>query len=99
MNKSSLNAGMAGTRPSADYNADGAVNASDYTSWRNAYGKTSFPYADGNRNNVVDAGDYVLWRKTRTAGAGTEAGSVPEPTSLWYLTFAALFVVCRRVLC
>jgi hypothetical protein len=100
MNKSTINAGMVGTRPQADYNADGVVSAGDYTSWRNAFGKTSFPYADGNKNNVIDAADYVLWRKTWTAGAGAEIGSVPEPTTFWYLmTAAALFIVGRRVLC
>jgi hypothetical protein len=97
---SNLLAGMRGTRPSADYNADGTVNSSDYTAWRNAFARSAFPYADGNHNNVVDAADYVLWRKTRTAGAGTEIVSVPEPTSLWCLaSVVAFFIVRRRRLC
>jgi hypothetical protein len=97
---SNLLAGMRGTRPTADYNADGFVNSSDYTAWRIAFGRSAYPYADGNHNNVVDAGDYVIWRKTRSAGAGTVIGNVPESTTLWYLiTVAALFLVRRRVLC
>jgi len=89
---SNLLAGMRGTRPVADYNADGVVNLSDYTAWRNAFGRSAYPYADGNRNNVVDAADYVLWRKTRTAGAGAEIGNVPEPVSMWYLAVGATLI-------
>src|SRR3954447_18329683 len=69
---SNLLAGMRGTRPVADYNADGATTSIDYSSWRAAFGRTSFPFADGSKNAVVDAADYVLWRKTKTPGTGAE---------------------------
>ena len=79
---SSLPAGLAGTRPVADYNGDGAVASDDYAAWRSNFGRTDWIYADGNRNGVVDAADYVLWRKS-VAGQGTGAAmvQVPEPTT------------------
>lgn len=91
---SNLAAGMRGTRPSADYNADGMVNELDYSAWRIAFGKTSFPFADGNHNGTVDAGDYVLWRKTKMVGA--EMVAVPEPRWGSYFIPVAVFIGARR---
>ncbi len=97
MNKSSLNAGMAGTRPAADYNADSAVNSDDWTAWRAAFGKTTFPYADGNRNGKVDAADYVLWRNSTSGfAAGSITNPIPEPISAWPL-MVSVFVCCSRL--
>ena len=45
-----------------DFNADGAVNASDYNIWRATFGSASDSHPDGNSNGVVDAADYVVWR-------------------------------------
>jgi hypothetical protein len=95
---SNLLAGMRGTRPVADYNADGVTNSTDYTSWRAAFGRTSFPFADGSRNGTVDAADYVLWRKTRSPAGGADAAAVPEPVSIGSLLFVvALFACLPRV--
>jgi len=91
---SNLLAGMRGTRPVADYNADAVTNSSDYTAWRSAFGRTSFPFADGNRNNIVDAADYVLWRKTVSSGAAADAAAVPEPLAIGYLLVAATCLFC-----
>lgn len=68
-----------------DYNEDGAIDAADYTTWRNTLGQSVLPGrgADGNLNGVIDAGDYVLW-KSRFGSAGSGSGlsgsiALPEP--------------------
>ena len=45
-----------------DYSGDGAVDAGDYTVWRDTYGSDSNLAADGNGNGVVDEGDLLVWR-------------------------------------
>ncbi len=96
MNGSALNTGIVGTRPTADFNADGIVNATDWNAWRAAFGKTNFPYADGNRDGKVDAADYVLWRNSTSGKAGGTSlpSPVPEPTILWPAALA--FVLLRK---
>jgi parallel beta-helix repeat protein len=61
----------------ADYNADGTVNAADYTMWRNASGSTTELFADGDRNGVVNAQDYSYWKSRfgQTAGVGAGASA------------------------
>src|SRR4051794_4420820 len=66
-----------------DYNADLAIGAADYDTWRATYANSLFPgiSADGNRNGVVDAADYVLWRKQASlVGSGTQASAVVQPS-------------------
>jgi hypothetical protein len=48
-----------------DYNGDLAVDAVDYTVWRNSLGATpdSFQGADGNGDGSVDSADYKLWKR------------------------------------
>jgi hypothetical protein len=65
-----------------DYNADGSVDAADYTAWRDAVGATGGP-ADGDRSGLVDQADYNYWRTyygDRASGGSTSA-AVPEPGS------------------
>ncbi len=54
-----------------DYNRDGAVDAADYTVWRDAVGGAGGLAADGTRNGIVDQEDYLLWR--------SNFGAVPTP--------------------
>lgn len=56
-----LNA-LAYLRPNADFNLDGAVDASDFLVWRKALGQTGDSDADGNGDRIVDTADYDLWR-------------------------------------
>jgi hypothetical protein len=82
-----------------DYNHNGIVDAADYTVWRDSLGKTGAGLAaDGDGNNVVDQSDYTYW-KTRfgnTSGSGAgQAGSVPEPSSL-FLALSTLLLLVRR---
>jgi hypothetical protein len=96
---SNLLAGMAGTRPNADYNADAVVTEADYNAWRAAFGRRNYPFADGARNGRVDAADYVVWRKTTTiVGAGSGTSNAPEPVAggLALQLLAIFFVVKSR---
>ncbi|MCA9187649.1 MAG: CAP domain-containing protein [Pirellulaceae bacterium] len=66
-----------------DYNANGTVDAADYTVWKDNFGSTSALDPDGNNNGVVDAADYTIWKdnfgNTQTAVA---THAVPEPATL-----------------
>lgn len=73
-----------------DYNGDGAVDAADYTVWRNTLGQTGPGLAAdgtgpaGTPDNVVDALDYAYWRSNFGAGSGRGAAgsaTVPEPSA------------------
>lgn len=66
-----------------DYNADGIVDAADFTVWRDTLGSTNDLRADGNGNEVIDDGDFGVWKSlfgTSYGGAGALA-TVPEPSS------------------
>jgi hypothetical protein len=63
-----------------DYNADGAVNAADYTVWRDTLNGTTSVAADGTQNGRVDQADYTLW--VSRYGNRANATAVPEPGSL-----------------
>ncbi|MGL4513666.1 MAG: hypothetical protein ACRCT8_11305 [Lacipirellulaceae bacterium] len=61
-----------------DYNGDGAVNAADYTSWRDTLGQTGAGLAaDGDGDGVVGPGDYTVW--ANRYGAAAASHSIPEP--------------------
>ena len=54
-----------------DYNANGIVDAADYTVWRNNLGAAPLPgplhegegvNGDGNGDGIVDALDYAVWK-------------------------------------
>ncbi|QDU87933.1 hypothetical protein Pla175_13000 [Pirellulimonas nuda] len=71
-----------------DFNFDGAVDAADYTVWRDTLGSGSILSADANENGVVDSEDYLVWADN--FGAIIAAGSVelepvavPEPAAAW----------------
>ncbi|TWT38264.1 Endo-1,4-beta-xylanase B [Posidoniimonas corsicana] len=85
-----------------DYNADGSVDAADYTVWRDALGNSvAAPGqgADGNGDGQVTQADYQVWRMNygaRLPAAGV--GAVPEPAA-WLLApaaWAALAIRRRR---
>jgi GH35 family endo-1,4-beta-xylanase len=83
-----------------DYNADGIVDAADYTVWRDTLGSTIDLRADGNGNEVIDDADFNLWRErfgTSYADSAATA-TVPEPASFAFVATAAtiLGAVIRR---
>ena len=71
-----------------DFNADGVVDAGDYTVWRESLGQTgSGLAADGDGNGRVDEADYAVWRTNYGAvllsGLATPSSSAaPEPASM-----------------
>jgi hypothetical protein len=58
--------------PIGDYNRDGAVDAADYTVWRDTLGSTTDLRADGNGDGIIDATDYMNWK----AGYGFTTGLI-----------------------
>jgi hypothetical protein len=75
-----------------DYNGNGAVDAADYTIWRDNLGLTGGAtpsQGDGTGDGNVTQEDYNVW-KSNFSGTGSGAGqgialgatSVPEPSSL-----------------
>jgi hypothetical protein len=59
-----------------DYNADGAVNAADYSIWRDNLGSVSKLVADGDHNGVVDDDDRLVWQANYGAVAAPPAMAV-----------------------
>ncbi len=75
-----------------DYNADGAVNAADYTAWRNTLGQLVYFGAagDGDQDGRVGAADFAVWKAHYGEAAGANGGraaAVPEPATigLWFV--------------
>ncbi len=64
-----------------DYNFDGAVDAADYTIYRDTLGSLTDLRADGDLNGVVNALDYNVWKNNLSPLAAV-AASVPEPSAL-----------------
>ncbi len=88
-----------------DYNGNGAVDAADYTVWRDTLGSNFDLNGNGDESGgsagVVDAADYEFWKlhfgQTVGSGPGTSANTaVPEPTTLVLLMFAAVGWCLRR---
>lgn len=76
-----------------DYNADGRVDAADYTVWRDALGQSVTPLtgADGDGNGQIEAGDRLVWANNYGAvQAASSAVAVPEPATLASLLTALL---------
>lgn len=84
-----------------DYNADGVVDAADYTVWRDTRGQTgSVLAADGNTDGSVNNADYDVWKSHfgDTTGSGSLAHTaVAEPSTTLLLTLVATGLVYDRV--
>jgi hypothetical protein len=66
-----------------DYNRNGAVDAADYTVYRDTFGSTSDLRADGNGNGSIEIGDYGVWRTNfGLAAAQASAQLIEEPAPL-----------------
>lgn len=79
-----------------DYNADGVVDAADYTVWRDALGQDVTLPNENATPGAVTQEDYAVWASNygRTAGMAT-ALSVPEPTAA-LLTMSSMAILGRR---
>lgn len=79
-----------------DYNQNGAVDAADYTVWRNKPGSaTSLPNDD---TAGVSADDYTRWKSNfgQAAGSGGVTAAVPEPTTSGFSAIAVLLCAIQR---
>lgn len=92
-----LNILRAATVIPGDYSGNGAVDAADYTFWRDAVGQTGLGrIADGNHDGVVDPLDFDVWMANfgTTASASSATNSVPEPAKWVLMLAAACFRQC-----
>ncbi len=72
-----------------DYNGDGAIDAADYTTWRDAVtaGATTLTNRDPTNSGAVGETDYDVWKANYGMSAGAGAGAitlaaVPEPATV-----------------
>jgi hypothetical protein len=73
-----------------DFNRDGAVDAADYTVWRNTFGQNNLGNqgagADGDGSGTIRQADYEIWKAhfgdVEGAGGGSGGIIVPEPTGI-----------------
>ena len=65
--------------PNGDFNADGTVDAADYTVWRDTRGASVTPGdgADADLSGTIDQGDYDIWVATfgQTVSSSSAASS------------------------
>ena len=90
-----------------DYNADGVVDASDYTVWRDSIGQSvaaPFAGADGDGDGVITQGDYNVWRDQfgrelaeLSQVASSLSAAVPEPGGSCMALLAAIGLATRSV--
>src|SRR5262249_34588156 len=81
-----------------DYNADGVVDAADYTVWRDTLGLTTDLRADGNGDGIVNQLDYQFWvDQFPHPGAGSAGvGAVPEPSTAALLAIGCTTIIAAR---
>lgn len=80
-----------------DFNADGVVDAADYTVYRDNFGgDEEVLRGAGDGSGTVDAGDLTVWRDNFGAVKGASAAAVPEPTTVAALLLSAVMVVAHR---
>lgn len=84
------------TEFAGDYNADGKVDAGDYTVWRDTLGSTTNLAADGSGNGVIDSADHGVWAANYGATAPATALAVPEPAALLTHALLLLLLPTRR---
>ena len=64
-----------------DYNADGAVDAADYTVWRDTLGSSGVGLpADGNGDLVIDRNDHAVWATNYGAIAPAASAAASSAT-------------------
>ncbi len=81
-----------------DYNANGVVDAADYTVWRNS-GIGPGLLANDATPGSVSAGDYDVWKAHfgQTAGSGSVAGNAtPEPAGAVMFFLGMSVLLTRR---
>ena len=83
-----------------DYNADGVVDAADYTVWRDTHGEIGlarFSGADGDGDGEITSADYDVWAANFGATVGAPmAAAVPEPSAVFLVGGAVIAMAGRR---
>lgn len=84
-----------------DFNADGMVDAADFTIWRDNSGLSVVPFSSGDSNGdgLVDAVDYAAWSSNYgNSSSQSSAAAVPEPTTLVMLLSLVGIASSRRAI-
>jgi hypothetical protein len=84
-----------------DFNADGTVDAADYSVWRDAVGAAddSSLHHRGDGLPGVDGGDYAIWKLHFGESAETgelAAVQAPEPTTMFGFAFFGIALLGVR---
>ena len=93
--------------PYADFNFDGAVDAADFTVWRDHVGQlsgTTLIEGDADGDGDVDGDDYIAWQgdvgtvtdMSAFASAVGGATAVPEPATWVLLVGIGAMAICSR---
>ena len=97
--------GLAAPTLTGDYNDNGAVDAADYSAWRDALAAGSTTLTNDPTPGTVDESDFTYWRshfgEALGGGTGTGAGSiarasVPEPSAVALILIALLAILHLR---
>jgi hypothetical protein len=87
-----------------DFNNDGAVNAADYTVWRNNLGSNVNLNGHGDETGdsagVVDRADFDLWKlrygESGPVASGGSSSAVPEPAAVMVALLAVVWTPTLR---
>ncbi len=81
-----------------DFNANGLVDAADYTLWRDQEGQslTAYTGADHTGDGHVDAADYALWQTHYGESLSSLAVAVPEPSAFMMALMTMRFLAPSR---
>ncbi|QDT67276.1 hypothetical protein MalM25_01730 [Planctomycetes bacterium MalM25] len=81
-----------------DFNADGVVDAADYTVWRDHQGErgeASIGF-NGDGLNGVDQADYQIWQSQYGAATPATSQAIPEPAA-WVLVIGGTLGLRKRI--
>jgi hypothetical protein len=78
-----------------DYNADGVVNAADYTAFRDAMARGDLS-ADGNGDGKLTTADWTYWTTRYGSKSASLSSGVPEPSALAMAALAFAAMTQRR---
>lgn len=78
-----------------DYNADGIVNAADYTVWRDRLNAPPGALVNDPDGGVIGQAQYDTWAANFGAATGS-AFTIPEPASAALLAIAGVMLIRRR---
>ena len=84
-----------------DFDADGDVDADDFTAWQNGYSTQSgalVANGDADNDGDVDGDDFLAWQSNYAPNSGSAslASAVPEPTTLGLLVLSLVMIALRK---